>query len=85
MAKMEKQVKIKIDSKGRFCIPAEIREAIGDTVTLKKTSEGYLIVPGEREDFLAEFKKAVISKHCRTGKPEGWSPEKMKSIWSKTE
>ena len=81
----QEQVNVKIDSKGRFCIPAEIREEIGDTVTLKKTPEGYLIVPGKREDFLEEFKKVITSKHRRTGKPENWSPEKMKSIWSKTE
>ena len=85
MGKMKEQVKVKIDSKDRFFIPAEIREEIGDTVTLKKTPEGYLIVPGKREDFLAEFKKVILSKHRRTSKPECWSPEKMKSIWSKTE
>jgi AbrB family looped-hinge helix DNA binding protein len=85
MGKMEEQVNVKIDSKGRLYIPAEIREEIGDTVTLKKTPEGYLIVPGKREDFLSEFKKVIISKHRRTGKPECWSTEKTKSIWSKTE
>jgi AbrB family looped-hinge helix DNA binding protein len=84
---MEEQERftVKIDSKGRICIPAEIREEIGDTVTLKKTPKGYLIVPGKREDFLEEFRKVITSKHRRTGKPENWSPEKMKSIWSKTE
>jgi AbrB family looped-hinge helix DNA binding protein len=81
----QEQVTLKIDSKGRICIPAEIREEIGDTATLKKTPEGYLIIPGKREDFLEEFKKVITSKHRRTGKPENWSPEKMKSIWSKTE
>jgi bifunctional DNA-binding transcriptional regulator/antitoxin component of YhaV-PrlF toxin-antitoxin module len=85
VGKKEEQVNLKIDSKGRFCIPAEIREEICDTVTLKKTPEGYLIVPGKRKDFLVEFKKVIISKHRRTGKPECWSPEKMKSIWSKIE
>ena len=76
---------LKIDSKGRLCIPAEIREEIGDTATLKKTSEGYLIIPGKQENFLKEFQKVIKSKHKRTGKPENWSPEKMKSIWSQTE
>ena len=82
---MEEQVTLKIDSKGRMCIPAEIREEIGDTATLKKTPDGYLIVPGKREDFLEEFRKVITAKHRRTGKPENWPPEKMKSIWSKTE
>jgi AbrB family looped-hinge helix DNA binding protein len=78
-------ITLKIDSKGRLCIPAEIREEIGDTVTLKKTSEGYLIIPGKQENFLKEFQKVIGTKHKRTGKPKNWSPEKMKSIWSQTE
>jgi bifunctional DNA-binding transcriptional regulator/antitoxin component of YhaV-PrlF toxin-antitoxin module len=77
-------ITLKIDSKGRLCIPAEIREEIGDTATLKKTSEGYLIIPGKQENFLKEFQKVIESKHKRTGEPENWSPEKMKSIWSQT-
>ena len=78
------QITLKIDSKGRLCIPAEIREEIGNAATLKKTSEGYLIIPGKQEDFLKEFERVITSKHERTGKPENWSPEKMKSIWSQT-
>ena len=81
--KMEQTVKV--DSKGRICIPAEIREEIGDTATLKKTPEGYLIIPGKRQDPVEELRKIITSKHRRTGKPENWSPEKMKTIWSKTE
>lgn len=77
-------VTLKIDSKGRICIPAEIREEIGDIATLKKTSDGCLIIPGKREDFLKEFERVITSKHRRTGKPENWSPRKMKSIWSQT-
>jgi bifunctional DNA-binding transcriptional regulator/antitoxin component of YhaV-PrlF toxin-antitoxin module len=79
------QVHLKIDSKGRLCIPPEIREEIGDTAILKKTSEGYLLIPGEPTDFLEEFRKIITSKPRRTGKPENWSPAKMKAIWSKTE
>jgi DNA-binding transcriptional regulator/RsmH inhibitor MraZ len=79
------QLNLKIDSKGRLRIPAEIREQIGDNATLKKTPEGYLIVPGKKEDFMQEFQKAITSEPRRTGKPEFWSPKKMKSIWSKNE
>ncbi|HLC01224.1 MAG TPA: MraZ N-terminal domain-containing protein [Candidatus Bathyarchaeia archaeon] len=79
------EVQLKIDSKGRLCIPAEIRKQIGEVVTLKKTPEGYLIVPGKQADFLEEFRKIVTSKPRRTGKPENWSPARMKAIWSKTE
>ena len=75
----EKQ--LKIDSKGRLCIPAEIREQIGEVAILKKTPEGYLIVPGKHEDFLEEFRKVVTSKPRRRGKPTCPSPEEMKAIW----
>ena len=78
------QINLKIDSKGRLCIPAEIREEIGDTATLKKTSEGYLIIPGKREDFLEEFRKVITSEPRRTGKPKLVSPEEMKTIWRTT-
>ena len=74
---------VKVDSKGRICIPAEIREEIGDTATIKKTPEGYLLIPSKRQDPVEELRKIINSKHRRTGKPENWSPEKMKSIWSK--
>jgi bifunctional DNA-binding transcriptional regulator/antitoxin component of YhaV-PrlF toxin-antitoxin module len=77
------QVLLKVDSKGRLCLPAEIREEIGHVAILKKTPEGYLIVPGKETDFLKEFRRVITAKHERTGKPENWSPEKMKSIWSK--
>jgi AbrB family looped-hinge helix DNA binding protein len=81
---MEHQLTVKIDSKGRLCIPAEIREEIGDTATITKTSQGYLIVPGKQRDAHEKLVQLINSKHQRTGKPENWSPEKMKSIWNKT-
>jgi len=74
-------VQLKIDSKGRLCIPAEIREQIGEVATLKKTPEGYLIVPGKKTDFLEEFRKVITSKPRRRGKPKLLSPEEMKAIW----
>ncbi|HLC00316.1 MAG TPA: hypothetical protein VJL33_03270 [Candidatus Bathyarchaeia archaeon] len=75
------EVQLKIDSKGRLCIPAEIREQIGEVATLKKTPEGYLIVPGKKTDFLEEFRKVITSKPRRRGKPKLLSPEEMKAIW----
>ena len=79
------EIIVKIDSKGRICIPAEIRDQIGNFITLKKTPEGFLMLPGKRQDAVEELRKIINSKHPRTGKPENWSPEKMKSIWSKIE
>ena len=78
---MEAQVNLKIDSKGRMCIPAEIREQIGDTATLKKTPQGFLIIPGKSENFLEEFKKLITSEPKRKGKPKLATPEEMKSVW----
>lgn len=70
-----------MDSKGRICIPVEIREEIGDTATIKKTQEGYLIISAKHQDVNEELLKIVNSEYRRTGKPENWSPEEMKSIW----
>jgi AbrB family looped-hinge helix DNA binding protein len=78
--KME-QLTVKVDSKGRICIPAEIREEFGDTITIKKTQEGYMIIPGKRQDFLEEFKKLINSEPKRKGKPKLATPEEMKSVW----
>ncbi|MEM3403337.1 MAG: MraZ N-terminal domain-containing protein [Nitrososphaeria archaeon] len=78
------ETQLKIDSKGRLYIPPEIREQIGETAILKKTDEGYLIVPGKPRNFLDNFNKVIISKPTRTGKPENWPPSKMKRIWCTT-
>ena len=75
------QVHLKIDSKGRLCIPSQIREEFGDTAILKKTSEGYLIIPGKPTDFMEEFRKVISSEPKRKGKPKIWTPQEMKSIW----
>jgi len=72
---------LKVDSKGRICLPPELREEVGDIVILKKTSEGYIIMPSKHVDFFEEFRKTITSDPARTGKPENWSPSKMKSIW----
>ena len=75
------QVTVKVDSKGRICIPAEIREEIGETATMKKVPEGFLLIPGKKEDPVEELRNFIRSKHQRTGKPEHWTPEQMKTIW----
>jgi bifunctional DNA-binding transcriptional regulator/antitoxin component of YhaV-PrlF toxin-antitoxin module len=78
---LAEQVTVKVDSKGRICIPAEIREEIGDTATIKRTPEGFMLLPGKKEDPVEELRKIIKSKHRRTGKPEHWTPEQMKAIW----
>ena len=55
VGKMEQVVKV--DSKGRICIPAEIREEMGDTITIKKTQRGYLLLPGKQKDFLRRIQE----------------------------
>jgi bifunctional DNA-binding transcriptional regulator/antitoxin component of YhaV-PrlF toxin-antitoxin module len=86
VGKMEtEQVNLKVDSKGRICIPAEIRQEIGDTATLKRTPQGFLLLPGKKEDPIEELRKVIKSKHRRTDTPENWSPEQIKAIWSKSE
>ena len=80
VGKME--VTLKLDSKGRIRLPPEVREQVGDVVIIRKTSEGYLILPGKSTDFFEEFRKVMSSEPPRMGKPENWTPQKMKSIWS---
>ena len=78
------QAHLKIDSKGRLCLPPEIREQIGESATLKKTPEGFLIVPGKPVDFLEEFRKVISTEPKRKGKPKLITPQEMKSIWRTT-
>jgi len=78
------EVRLKVDSKGRICIPLELREEIGDAVVLKKTPEGLVIIPGKPIDFIEEFRKTIASEPSRTGKPENWPPSKMKAVWGKS-
>ena len=77
------EVRLKLDSKGRLYIPRQIREQIGDTVILRKTDEGFLIVRGRSSSFSDEFLRIITSEPPRTGTPENWPPEKMKAIWSR--
>jgi bifunctional DNA-binding transcriptional regulator/antitoxin component of YhaV-PrlF toxin-antitoxin module len=78
------EIKLKLDSKGRLYIPPEIREEIGDTVILRRTSKGFLLTKGSSSNFLEEFRKVIISEPPRTGNPENWSPKKIKTIWEKS-
>ena len=75
-----KKITIKKDSEGRFYLPAKIRKELGNTLTLKKTTEGYLLTS---KQYIAneELRKIITSKHHRTGKPKLATPEEMKSIW----
>ncbi len=75
-------VKLRMDSKGRICIPPEIREEIGETTLLKRTPAGFLIAPGGKgSNFLEDFREAILSALPRTEKPENWSPSRMKAVW----
>jgi DNA-binding transcriptional regulator/RsmH inhibitor MraZ len=76
------EIQVKVDSKGRLCIPADMREQIGGTAIIKKTNEGFLILPGKPTNFMEEFRKVIASEPPRTGKPENWPPSKMKAVWS---
>ena len=76
-------VELKMDSKGRICLPPDIREEMGDTVIAIRTPNGLLITPGKREEFIEEFKRVITTEPERTGVPENWPPEKMKEIWGK--
>ena len=78
---MEEQITLKIDSKGRMCIPAKFREEIGDAAIMKKTPQGFLILPGKHEDFIDSFNKMITSEPKRKGKPKLATPEEMKSVW----
>lgn len=73
--------KLKVDSKGRIYLPREVREEIGDFVILEKCEEGFILKPGRVTSFLEEFRRVITSEPPRTGKPENWTPSKMKAIW----
>ncbi|MBW1932304.1 MAG: hypothetical protein JRI56_04640 [Deltaproteobacteria bacterium] len=75
------EVRLKVDSKGRICLPPEFREEVGDAVVVRRTPKGLLIQRSMKVDFLEEFRKAITSEPKRTGEPENWPPERMKGIW----
>lgn len=71
---------MRVDSKGRISIPLGFREEIGDTVVLRKTSKGIVIIPSKPLDFIEEFQKTISSEPPRTGKPRNWPPSRMKAV-----
>lgn len=75
------QAHVKVDSKGRICIPHEFREELGDVVILKRTRKGILLSSGEARDFMDEFRKVILSEPRRMGVPENPPPQEMKAIW----
>jgi AbrB family looped-hinge helix DNA binding protein len=72
---------VKVDSKGRICIPAEIRGKIGEIAVIQTTPQGILITPGKKEDVIESFNKMITSEPKRKGKPKLATPQEMKSIW----
>jgi len=74
-------IMVKVDSKGRICIPAEIRSKIGEIAIIKNTPQGILISPGKQEDFIEAFNKLITSEPKRKGKPKLATPQEMKSVW----
>ena len=74
--------RIKVDSMGRIRIPVEAREELGESVLLKKTPQGLLIVPVvEVSSFIESFVRAIQEPPPRTGEPENWPPNMMRGIW----
>jgi len=72
--------RLKVDFKGRILLPREIRDELGDIVVIEKTDDSFILKRGELIDFLKEFKRIITSEPPRTGRPENWSPSKMKKI-----
>jgi hypothetical protein len=48
---------------------------------MKKTPQGFLIVPGKQESFIETFNKTITSEPKRKGKPKLATPEEMKTTW----
>nr|MDO8097711.1 AbrB/MazE/SpoVT family DNA-binding domain-containing protein [Candidatus Njordarchaeota archaeon] len=75
-----------VDSKRRLTLPPKVMEKLcvkeGDEVIFEEGEDGsYTIKPGRKTDFDEWFKKLILGEPKRTGKPENWSPTRMKKIW----
>lgn len=55
----------------------------GDVLILKKSSRGLVLAPGKRRNFFEKFREVIGSDPERIGRPENWSPSKIKKIWKK--
>jgi AbrB family looped-hinge helix DNA binding protein len=75
-------VQVKLDSKGRVSIPSELREVLGELVTLEKTKDGILVTPAKTRVSKRQFRNIILSPPKRSGTPENWSPGRMKRIWT---
>ncbi len=42
-----KKITVKIDAEGFMTLPEELRKELGDYITLKKTPQGYLMLPAK--------------------------------------
>jgi len=78
--KLEEAI-VKVDSKGRICVPPEFRDELGAVVKLKKTRKGILLSPGKDQDFKDEFRSIMLSEPRRTGIPENPPVREMKAMW----
>ncbi|HZY95164.1 MAG TPA: hypothetical protein VFE98_09985 [Candidatus Bathyarchaeia archaeon] len=55
-----------------------------DSNALKKTRSGLVVSPAKmerREDIMSKFQEMRETPPSRYGKPENWSPSRMKKIW----
>lgn len=75
----------KVDSKGRILLPPSLRSELdlepGDSVSLRKTRQGLVVVPAKKADYASRFRQLIDSPPLRTGRPENPKPEKMKRVW----
>ena len=82
----------KIDSKGRILLPTSLRDEFdlepGDNVSIRTTHSGLVVSPTKKEKKeapMSKFQEMLETPPSRYGKPENWSPARMKKIWeSKT-
>jgi hypothetical protein len=77
------QFTVKIDPEGKILLPKQVQNALGNTLTLKKTAKGYILTS---KQYIAneKLKKIITGTHRRTGKPHNATPKEIKSIWDPT-
>ncbi len=76
-----------VDSKNRVVLPRDVRERLGvkpgSTVRFVEVEDGFKIVKagGRDRDEVEMLNKILLEEPRRTGRPENWDPQRMKSIW----